>query len=477
MIEDGHSAPLFPTAAPNNPKMFTRAGGWLYFIARVGASADCHFYRTDGAALEEIDLGHGVAFNTYITHLISTGDNLYVLAPNRPEPGVYAITPAELATPADQAPIVTPLEIIPHEGNLYLISQRSAGGSAELSHVTPFQMSAIPSTLPAAVTVAGPGIYFTSGASRAETEIYRHSADGLFQVPSDYFQPYGPQPSHLLWASGKLYFNATDLAAGPPFEALHELTPPDTIRRLHRNPANWVREASGAIVFGNDRDNTLTILLQDLSISGPEATLSSDHSQWFPFEGGLVTRGNEPETGTELYLFDGEIVSLLVDLRPGPLSSLPQDISIVKLSSFDSSHPFEQWLASHGIPSGRPPEEWPALEDRFGAPLLLKYALDVNPEQPMPPLLIQSSDRDLIELSLTIPEGPVPGVTLIVETSETLVDCDWETLATRGPAGIWRQEFGFVSFDLHENRHTVTITVLREVDAGRYFRLRAEPSP
>jgi hypothetical protein len=83
----------------------------------------------------------------------------------------------------------------------------------------------------------------------------------------------------------------------------------------------------------------------------------------------------------------------------------------------------------------------------------------------------------LIELSLTIPEGPVPGVTLIVETSETLVDCDWETLATRGPAGIWRQEFGFVSFDLHENRHTVTITVLREVDAGRYFRLRAEPSP
>lgn len=87
-------------------------------------------------------------------------------------------------------------------------------------------------------------------------------------------------------------------------------------------------------------------LVADIA-AGPESSYPRD----------LVTSGNRlffranDEHGTELWVTDGRPQSapLLLDLRPGPASSLPQDLTAVAgglvFSAFDDDHGRELWFS------------------------------------------------------------------------------------------------------------------------------------
>jgi Calcineurin-like phosphoesterase len=143
---------------------------------------------------------------------------------------------------------------------------------------------------------------------------------------------------------------------------------------------------------------------------------------------------------------------------------------------------FATWVAA-GLPAA-PPEELTAMADPDGdgASNWLEFALGTAPG-------LATAAGDRISVRSRMDEGtgevwadvsfPVPtpfpaGVTLLLETSETLGSSTWIPAATRRPLSDWSGPINIRATDVEPGRSLITVSApLSDATPRRYFRLRA----
>ena len=164
-------------------------------------------------------------------------------------------------------------------------------------------------------------------------------------------------------------------------------------------------------------------------------------------------------------------------LKAGATSIFPQPTYLGELMSFTTRGLLEQWRLEHyGTEANSGDAADLASSDALGISNIVKYALGLAPQDPLPEMVTMDVDEAASRLRLTFNRDPrKTEITYLVEASNSLEGA-WEIIATSTGGGSAEGVADIVESPESESRMSVEVTDSRgtNIERRRFIRLRIE---